>query len=44
MTTFKPLRTTDFEEQQENGTKLNPCITEPILASFPSNLPTGKAL
>lgn len=41
MTSFKPVRTTDFDESSETA---NPCITEPILASFPSNLPKSEVL
>ena len=41
MTSFKPLRTTDFEETSDVP---NPSISEPILASFPSNLPSAKVL
>ena len=45
MTSFKPLRTTDYNNgDPSDAPHLNPCITEPILASFPSNLPTGHAL
>jgi len=45
MTSFKPLRTTDFNNgEQADPIQLNPNITEPILASFPSNLPSAQAL
>ncbi len=41
MTSFKPVRTTDFDETSESP---NPFITEPILASFPNNLPKSQVL
>ena len=45
MTSFKPLRTTDYNNgDPSDDPQLNPNITEPILASFPSNLPSGPAL
>jgi A49-like RNA polymerase I associated factor len=45
MTSFKPLRTTDYNGGEPSDTAhLNPNLTEPILASFPCNLPTGDIL
>ena len=43
LTTFKALRTSEHDPEI-NPDSSNNCITEPILASFPSNLPSEKAL